>query len=432
MKKQRFSIQFKKEVLEYMNQGNSCYSAAKYFSNRDQACYNRSMFQNWFKNREAIKDQSNSMNRIKGGGRKTLLGNLEDLIFNEIIELRIMKIKVSRSFISDRAIDLALANHVDFKGSSRFIDGFMKRYGLSLRKTTNFTTLSDDELIRRAVYYMSYLQNSFPSINMQKTLLMDETAVYFEDNRTQTVDVRGRQHIVMKSTGFSSMRITVVASIWGDGRKASPLIIHKGKDTDEIKQINGILNMCQKSAWVNQNLIIKWIDHMFPIIDISPGKCIVWDSCRAHISLKVKEHCQKKNIKLIVIPGGLTPYLQALDIGVFKEFKDNVYSEINIWKNSTEVEYTKNGNPKAPTISKINSWVKYSWNKVSKTNIANSIKCAGFSSSYEDWHIAKHEIYGSKFINAFIASKCLNMEQLTFQIDNNIPEDPDVFDLCDE
>ena len=29
---------------------------------------------------------------------------------------------------------------------------------------------------------------------------MDETAVYFEDNRTQTVDLVGRKHVVMKST----------------------------------------------------------------------------------------------------------------------------------------------------------------------------------------------------------------------------------------
>ncbi len=33
----------------------------------------------------------------------------------------------------------------------------------------------------------------------------------------------------MKSTGFSSMWIIVVASVWADGRKAPLMIIHKNR-----------------------------------------------------------------------------------------------------------------------------------------------------------------------------------------------------------
>ena len=55
---------------------------------------------------------------------------------------------------------------------------------------------------------------------------MDETAVYMEDARTQTVDIRGRKHVVIKTTGFASMRLTVVAFVWTDGTKLAPLVIH--------------------------------------------------------------------------------------------------------------------------------------------------------------------------------------------------------------
>ena len=37
---------------------------------------------------------------------------------------------------------------------------------------------------------------------------MDETAIYFEDYRMQTFYFEGKRHVIMKSTGFSSMRIT--------------------------------------------------------------------------------------------------------------------------------------------------------------------------------------------------------------------------------
>ena len=108
----------------------------------------------------------------------------------------------------------------------------MDRFGFSLRRTMNLTTLSDDQLIQRRVDYMKYLQSRLRFLSLEKTLLMDETAIYFEDLRTQTIDLSGHRHVVIKSTGFASMRITAAISIWADGRKGAPLVIHKGKPTN--------------------------------------------------------------------------------------------------------------------------------------------------------------------------------------------------------
>ncbi len=168
----------------------------------------------------------------------------------------------------------------------------MKWNGISLCRMTNLTTLTDNQLLQRAVDYMKYLQSRKHNLNLHKTLLMDETAVYFEGTRTQTVDLSGQRHVIMKSSGFASMRVTVVASIWADGKKAPPVVIHKATTNRPITRSNGpIFAAYQKKAWVDSDLLIKWIDLMFPAIETVPGKCIVWDSCRAHISKKVKEHC---------------------------------------------------------------------------------------------------------------------------------------------
>ena len=58
---------------------------------------------------------------------------------------------------------------------------------------------------------MAYLNHEIEDITPSSTLLMDETAIYFEDSRTKTVDIVGRRHVVLKSTGFSSMRM----GYWG-------------------------------------------------------------------------------------------------------------------------------------------------------------------------------------------------------------------------
>jgi hypothetical protein len=89
---------------------------------------------------------------------------------------------------------------------------------------------------------------------------MDETAIYFENGRRKTVDFKGRRHVVLKSTGFASMRITVVASVWADERRAYPLIIHKRKENNLVFRENGVLHTTQPGAWVNQPLIIRWIE----------------------------------------------------------------------------------------------------------------------------------------------------------------------------
>lgn len=52
MHKRTFSVAFKKEVVTYMEQGNSCYAAKVFYEDRDKSKYDQSMFQQWFKKKE--------------------------------------------------------------------------------------------------------------------------------------------------------------------------------------------------------------------------------------------------------------------------------------------------------------------------------------------------------------------------------------------
>lgn len=396
MSKRTFSVALKKEVINWcLTEGNSPYEAVRFFGRRDGIQYSESLFYQWFKNREKILTSEGGRKRVRGGGRKTVLGELEEILFQEIVDLRIAKVKVTREFVSDRAHELAEDHGLSLKACDSWVSKFMARHELSLRRMTNLTTLTDDQLIQ---HYLKYLRGLMPTLNRANTLLMDETAIYFEDARMHTVDIKGRHHVVIKSTGFASMRITAVISVWANGRKAVPLIIHKGKENNQIIRHPGpILAATQPKAWVNAELIIRWIDTMFPVIDVSPGKCIIWDSCRAHIAARVKHHCHNRNIQLVVIPGGMTPYLQAGDIGIYRELKDHISKIIDAWKKSPQVEYTKGNNPKPPRDEVVRSWLVDSWRQVSLTNIENSIKSAGFADNYNDWHIAKHDVYGENF-----------------------------------
>lgn len=203
-----------------------------------------------------------SGSRIPGGGRKPLLDTYEDLLLDHIVEKRVRKEKVSREWIANET--RKLVSLPEFVASERWVSSFMKRNGLSLRKVTNLTTLDDNTLLSRATSYMKFLGTHIPSMNIDRTILMDETAVYFEDCRMHTVDEVGAHHVVLRSIGFSSMRITVILAVTASGRKLPPLLIWKGKQSAEIQKIGGCLVMTQEKAWVNQQLLLKWLQHVSP------------------------------------------------------------------------------------------------------------------------------------------------------------------------
>ncbi|GMF24788.1 unnamed protein product [Phytophthora fragariaefolia] len=96
------------------------------------------------------------------------------------------------------------------------------------------------------------------------------------------------------------------------------------------------------------------------------------------------------------LPGGLTPYLQAGDIGIYKGFKDLLYIEINGWKESDKVEYTRFGNPRMPCVDTVCGWVVRAWRETEEATVMDSMEAAGFANEPTDWIIAKQDVYGSK------------------------------------
>lgn len=122
---------------------------------------------------------------------------------------------------------------------------------------------------------------------------------------------------------------------------------------------------------------------------------------RAHISKDVKAKCQMRKISMCVVPGGLTPYLQAGDIAIYCSFKDILCAEINAWKESDKVSCTKLGNPRPPPVETVCGWVCRAWRETEAETVVNVITAASFSSSVDHWHIARHDVFGQKLMAAW-------------------------------
>ena len=366
-----------------------------------------STFRKWWRDRESIRSNKGRKARKLGGGRKPSLGYIEEIVAGEIIERRIRKEKVTRAQISEIAIAIAASEGFEdesFEASPKWVTSFMKRHNFSLRSTTNLTTLTDDILLDRAYEYMKYLTSLRRSLDPEVTILMDETACYFEDPRLHTVDMTGAKHVVVKSTGFASMRITVVLAVSASGHKLPPHLIWKNKTQSQIRRVGPVYVADQPKAWVNKELICEWLKQVFPVVFDRPGKTIVWDSMRAHLAGDVKAYLKSRNIQQCVIPGGLTAYLQAGDLGIYKSWKDKISPLIDSWKKSDSVQYTRGGNPKPPSVEIVCRWVMQAWRAVPSDVVTKSILAAGFCDEYEEWYISKHDVYGAQFKNIWASN----------------------------
>ncbi|KAF4045577.1 DDE superfamily endonuclease [Phytophthora infestans] len=167
----------------------------------------------------------------------------------------------------------------------------------------------------KAVRYIKYLSKRKDRLNLAHTVRMDETAVCIEDPRRQVIALTGARHVVLKSTGLASMRMTAVLVVVASGRKLPPLVIWKGAQQDgQLERVRNSYVTYQKRACVDFQLLIRWLDLVFPpIFDAcTAGKAVVWDSMRAHTSKSVRARFAKKDLQMFVISGRLMPYVQAV------------------------------------------------------------------------------------------------------------------------
>jgi hypothetical protein len=137
-KKRTYKLAFKKEVIDFVDQGNTVYKAAAHFGQRDGCNYDDSLFYQWYKKKDHIRMGRSSMKRAPGGGRKVILGELEKSLMDEINEMKALKTaKVTRKYIAERALILASANNIPLRASPHWVSLFLERHGLLQNRLSN-------------------------------------------------------------------------------------------------------------------------------------------------------------------------------------------------------------------------------------------------------------------------------------------------------
>ena len=100
VKHRQIPMSFKLEVIHYIEEW-SCtpHVAYVHFSKTQGDDYNESAYYQWWKKREAIKTIMVSKTQCTGAGCPSMLGHLEEMLYDIVVDMHIKKMKVTRNFI---------------------------------------------------------------------------------------------------------------------------------------------------------------------------------------------------------------------------------------------------------------------------------------------------------------------------------------------
>jgi hypothetical protein len=184
----------------------------------------------------------------------------------------------------------------------------------------------------------------------------DETPLWFGQYamRSNVVHRPGetRQPIVVRGKGsLTRKRLTVGLSISSDpafARRLPVFVVCRNPRSRKRPNSAAWRNVSvparialrfQKRAWMDEvlsldylaALVAAWAEHDPPgrhppmavegWVDTRAPLVLVWDSFRAHLTDAVKEFCRAANVRMVVVPAGMTALLQGLDTHVNKMFK---------------------------------------------------------------------------------------------------------------
>ena len=344
---------------------------AKSKSNRDAArkyAIDEKRVREWRANADKLKQGAKKM-RIEGGGCKIKNADLEEDLLDWIHERRANSLRVSRKLTMRKAKYMHDETAGDdpvaknrFHARRGWLEKFMKRNCLSLRRRT--TTIQKDpaHIVDRLVQYVLHVRRMSRKykLNPNSILAMNETAVWADMTAPTTVERCGEREVILKSTSHEKVRISVCLTAKADGTKLKPFIVFGGAKR-ECKELNTeFRNKCvivsSKNAWMNEEVTLHFVETILGTFSFN-RRLLAWDSFECHMMDSVKRELLKGKIENVIIPGGCTKYIQAPDVSWNKPLKSRIIDVYNEWLTDGVQQFTKGGNQKPPLRRKMVEWV---------------------------------------------------------------------------
>ena len=380
-RKASYNITFKLKAVKFAEE-HSKEGSARHFN------VDTKRIREWCKQKDSFTEQkkkgNSSRKRLTGAGRKVDDVEMEEELFDWIVEMRGQNLRISLRMIQIRAKELSSSDC--FKASRGWLYRFLKRKNLSLRRRTTLAQSTPADCIPKLVNFVLHLRHLMikSSFSEQNIIAMDETACWMDMPSDTTVTFSGSRSVPLKTTGNEKNHFTVVLSARASGMKLKPFIVFKGKGTRLIKaleKIPGIVVRFSANGWMNDALTVDYLQSIVGALSFGQ-RLLVWDSYKCHISSTVKAEVSRLRLKTAIVPGGCTKCIQAPDVVWNAAFKSKVRSRYDPWMaDSAGHQFTRGGSLKAPSRVLLCEWIKSSWAEISCETIKASFKSCGITTA---------------------------------------------------
>ena len=385
-----YSLRQKLEVLDFIKTHSEA-DAARHFS------IPRTTLRSWkgldMLPKEKAKSTKKGKHARKGSGRPLSYSpDIEEQIVQWVLESRDLQIPIQRKMIQQKALALISPNNPQFRASEGWLQKFMKRNSLSLRKHTSVQQKLPADLEKKLESLLDEVKILRERHNFSDELIinMDETPVFFDMPRQHTIHTTGAKEVRVSGTKGGKRRITYVVSCTASGQMLKPMVIFKGKTKRSISKIAHSKGMIfvtfQQKAWMDENLMQQWIKEV--LLKYSEGRhcLLLLDSFRAHLTDKVSRSLNKANATVVIIPGGCTSKVQPVDVCLNKPIKDTIRGH---WEEFMMQKATKDtcgpSNSESAYKTDIADWIVQANSLLSSQSscVKKSFKVCGISSSLD-------------------------------------------------
>jgi Tc5 transposase DNA-binding domain len=209
-----YSLEEKLTVVKYA-QENGRNIAAKHF-NLDAPMIGR-----WIKQSNKWEEENKKKKRVGAPGRKAFYPEAEDLLYSWIIEQRRKGLAVNYisarlqmcKILKEPAIQVLYpAGEHEFQGSLSWINSFMNRFNLSLRRRTKISQKLPEDTEQKLEEFRRFVIRLRVKFNFDLNSIfnMDETPVWFDMAGNMTVNNKGDKTVHIRTTGNDKNHFTVV------------------------------------------------------------------------------------------------------------------------------------------------------------------------------------------------------------------------------
>ena len=223
---------------------------------------------------------------------------------------------------------------------------FLQRNELTLRAVTHIGQTIKNNSSEAMANFILYCQDAIKKLNIKipedlnAIGNVDETPVFFEMYQNKTIAKIGAKKVNIKSFGCDKLRISIILKILANGDKLAPLIVFKGKpgktlETRLSKHIHcineKIFVKTQENSWVDKDIFKFWLHNIwfkYNKLHSKKKSLLILDRATSHYYENISDDFKRNDGNYVLIPPGLTRFLQPLDISINFPFKNALKKNI--------------------------------------------------------------------------------------------------------